>query len=173
MLSLIILKWFKNAQIFICVFFRFEGKIVKLKIIKFFCLVIRSAFATNWIELPVMGKFLGQKWQNHNFGDKNVSKNLFHQILVYMWSFDASSQEFNKKKFEFLGTRDFYASLKICSFWKLIPYFENRHKYHFKMTALQWKVKAYTAISFKTDLGWFFKTKKLSILHTSVFCAQI
>ena len=26
------------------------------------------------IDLLVMGKFLGQKWQNHNFGDKTVLK---------------------------------------------------------------------------------------------------
>ena len=51
-------------------FFRFEGKIVKLKIIKFFCLFIKTAVAANGLDLPVMRKFLGQKWQNHNFGDK-------------------------------------------------------------------------------------------------------
>ena len=32
---------------FLFVFFRFEGKRVKLKIIKFFCLFIRTAFAAN------------------------------------------------------------------------------------------------------------------------------
>ena len=68
----------KTHRFFICVFFfRFEGKIVKLKIIKFFCLFKRTAFAAIWIDLPVMRKFLGQKWQNHNFGNKTVSKNLF------------------------------------------------------------------------------------------------
>ena len=58
-------------------FFRFEGKIVKLKIIRFFCLFIKTAVAANGLDLPVMCKFLGQKWQNHNFGDKTVLKNLF------------------------------------------------------------------------------------------------
>ena len=55
------------------------------------------------------------------------------------------------KKFEFLGKSDFYGSLKICSFWKLTPDFENRHKDRFKRQPLQWKVKADTATSFKTD----------------------
>ena len=137
-------------------FFRFEEKILKLKIVKFFCLVIRTAFSANWIDLPVMGKLLGQKLQNHNFGDKTVSKNLFHYISVNMWSVDVSNQEFNKK-LEFLGKRDFYASLKISIFWKLTPDFENRHKQRFKMTTVAIKVKAYTATSFKTDLGRFSK----------------
>ena len=29
------------------------------------------------MDLPVMRKCLGQKWQNNNFGDKTVLKNLF------------------------------------------------------------------------------------------------
>ena len=50
---------------------------MKLKIIKFFCLFIKTAFAENSIDVSVMRKFFGQKWQNHNFGDKTVLKNLF------------------------------------------------------------------------------------------------
>ena len=62
---------------FLFFFLRFEGKIVKLKIIKFFCLFIKTAVAANGLDLPVMRKFLGQKWQNHNFGDKTVLTNFF------------------------------------------------------------------------------------------------
>ena len=60
--------------------------------------------------------------------------------------------------FEFFGEKKFYASLKICSFWKL-PDFETRHKHRFKRQQLQWKVKAYSATCFKTDLGRFSKQK--------------
>ena len=46
----------------------------------------------NWLA-SLMRKIWGQKWQNHNFGDKTVLKNLFSLDLVYMWSLDASNQE--------------------------------------------------------------------------------
>ena len=59
------------------------------------------------------------------------------------------------KKVKFWGKRDFYASLKIWSFWKLTPDFQNRYKHRFKRQLMQWKVKAYTAISSKTYLGRF------------------
>ena len=74
--SLSLTKWFKTHRFYLCLF-RFEWKIEKLKIIKFFCLVIRIVFAANWIDLPVMCKCLGQKWQNHNFEDKTVLKKSF------------------------------------------------------------------------------------------------
>ena len=51
---------------------------MKLKIIKFFCLFTKTAVAANGLDLPVIRKFLGQKWQNHNFGDKTVLKNFFY-----------------------------------------------------------------------------------------------
>ena len=43
------------------------------------------------------------------------------------------------KMFEFSGKKDFYASLKICSFWKLTTDFENHHKHRFKTTAVAMK----------------------------------
>ena len=59
---------------------------MKLKLIKLFCLFIRTAFAANWIDLALMRKRLGQKWQNHDFGDKTVLKNLFS--LDFSWHVD-------------------------------------------------------------------------------------
>ena len=107
-----ILKWFKNALIFICVFFRFEGKIVKLKIIKFFSLVIRSAFAANWIDLPVMCKFLGKNGKITILGIK-LSRKIFFTRFQFTCDNLMHQTKNSIKKFEFLWKRDFYTSLKI------------------------------------------------------------
>ena len=39
--------------------------------------VHKDFFCSKLNCLPVIRKFLGQKWQNHNFGDKTVLQNLF------------------------------------------------------------------------------------------------
>ena len=52
--------------------------------------------------------------------------------------------------------------------------FENRHKHIIsKRKQVHWKIKAYTAVSLKINLGWFSTKKLLSILHTSGFYAHI
>ena len=60
--------------------------------------------------------FLGQKWQNHDFGDKTVLQNLFSTRLLFTCGRWMHQTKDSIKKFEFLGKRDFYASLKIWSF---------------------------------------------------------
>ena len=109
-----------------------------------------------------MGKFWDKNGKMTILGIKGVIK-LSRKIFFTRFQFTCEHwmhQTKNSiKKFEFLGKRDFYASLKICRFWKLTPDLENHHKHHFKMTAVAWKVKAYTATSFKTDLGRFSKQK--------------
>ena len=82
-----------------------------------------------------------------------------------MWSFDTSNQEFNKKKLEFLGNRDFYASLKICSFWKLTSAFENRHQHRFKTTAV-----AMEGQSIYSHIDWFRPIFKAKVIHPAYFC---
>ena len=135
-------------------FFRFEGKIVKRKIIKFFFLFIRTAFAANWMDLPVMRKCLAQKWQNHNFGDKTVLKNLFFFFTRFKFTC-----EFNQNVRIFGEERFLCQFENLEFFWKLIPDFENRYNIVSKRQQMQWKVKANTTISFKTHLGWFSKQK--------------
>ena len=61
-----------------------------------------------------MRKFLGQKWQNHNFGDKTVLKNLFSLVFCLRVIVGCINPRIQEKKFECLGKRDFYASLKMA-----------------------------------------------------------
>ena len=80
-----------------------------------------------------MRKCLGLEWKNHNFWDKTVLKNLFS--LDFSLHDRWLHQTKNSIQIEFSGKRGFYVSLKICSFCKLTPDFENRYKHHFKTTA--------------------------------------
>ena len=82
--------------------------------------MIRTAFAANWTDLPVMRKVLGQKWQNHNLRIKLSWKIFFHQISVNMLLLDASNQDFNKKVWNF-WEESFLCQFENCSFWKLTP----------------------------------------------------
>ena len=63
-----------------------------------------------------MCKCLGQKWQNHNFGDKTVLKNLFSLDFSLLVIVGCIKPRIQTQKIEFLGKRDFYASLKIWRF---------------------------------------------------------
>ena len=74
------------------------------------------------MDLPVLCTFLGQKWQNHNFGDKTVLNRFSLDVSLHV-IVGCIKPRIQLKKFEFLGKRDFYASLKILSFWKLTPDF--------------------------------------------------
>ena len=135
---------------------------------KFFCLFIRTAFAANWIDLLVMRKLLGQKWQNNN---KN--KTLFSLDFSLHVIAGCIKPSIQSKKFEFLRKRYFYASLKIWSFWKLNPDFEKRYKHRFKTTADAMKGQIIYSHIFVDSFRPVFKTKKLSIWHTSGFRVQI
>ena len=125
----------------------------------------------NWLASYAF--IFGHQWQNPNFGDKTVLENLFRCIVVYMWSFDAWSQESNNKSLTF-GTREiFMPDWKFADFWKLTSDFENRHKHRFKTTA--GAMEDQSTYSHVLE-DWFrpvFKTKKLSFLHTSGFSAQM
>ena len=63
-----------------------------------------------------MRKFLGRKWQNHNFGDKTVLKIRFSLDFSIHVIVGCIKPRIQSKKFEFFGKRDFYAGLNIWSF---------------------------------------------------------
>ena len=95
-----------------------------------------------------------------------------------MWSFVVLNNEFNKKSLNFLGKEIFMPVWKFAGFenWPLILKIVINTVS--KRQQLQWKVKAYTVASFKTDLGQFSKQKK--VIHLAYFyfffvflCAQI
>ena len=63
-----------------------------------------------------MRQFLGQKWQNHIFGDKTVLIFFFFTRFKFTCVRWMHLTKNSIKKFDFFGKRAFHASLKIWSF---------------------------------------------------------
>ena len=101
----------------------------------------------------------GQKWQNHNFGDKTVFKYLssldfsLHVIAGFI------KPRIQSNKFGFLRKRDFMPVWKFGVFENKPLILKIVMNTFTKRQQIQWKVKAYTAISFKIHLSRFSKQK--------------
>ena len=145
---------------FLFVFFHVWRGNRKLKIIQFFCMVIRTLL----IDLSVMGKRLIQKWQNHNFEDKTVSKNVFTRFQFTCDRLMHQTKNSIKKSLNFWWGEIFMPVWKFAVFENYPLILKIVINTISEWQQLQWKVKAYTATSFLC---------RFTILHTSVFCAQI
>ena len=66
-----------------------------------------------------MRKCLGQKWQNHNFGDKTVLKIFFSLDFSLHVIVGCIKPRIQSKKFEFLGKRDFLCQFENFEFLEI------------------------------------------------------